>query len=141
MPLSTSIANYRSKENTQIKRQGTPAIGISPHYKKTRSLKQTASNVHWTPNETMTYETIDKIASESMQCAEKKSCQKYTKLFDWSPPLVHASQAVQYWRLLLKRSEGKVMSQHILEVTGTVAGLSLIVSPQYKFQTRVFGNL
>ncbi len=62
------------------------------------------------------------------QRAEKVTGTKYTKKFDWSPPLIQAVQAVQYWKLLLKCSKGIWVAQSTINATHAAAGLPIVTN-------------
>jgi hypothetical protein len=60
--------------------------------------------------------------------AERAAGNKYTKKFDWSPPIIQSVQAVRYWQLLLKCSKGKLVSQSTIDATYAAVGLPIVTA-------------
>jgi len=52
------------------------------------ALRQTLSAGQWTKHNRTSYEKIDKLITEAMLHAERKSRKKYTGTFAWSPELI-----------------------------------------------------
>jgi hypothetical protein len=87
---------------------------------------QNLNSVHpgeWTSKHTTDYERLDNLITESMLYAESCSAKKYTNTYEWSPTLVSAVYAERFWRLALKQSQGRCISQSLLIRTKEYAGI------------------
>lgn len=80
----------------------------------------------WSPQDQAEYEKVDKLITESMLFAEKKSCKKYTSTFTWSPALIQSVQAERFWKLHLKWNNGVSVHTATLSHTMVAAGLQNI---------------
>jgi len=79
----------------------------------------------WTLQNQTQYERLDRLITESMLYAESCAAKKYTKKFEWSPTLVRSVFAERFWRLALRRSQGRKISQILFERTRESAGITL----------------
>jgi len=60
------------------------------------------------------YNKIDRLLTEGMLTAAKRSSKKYSDKFQWSPALAKAVNIVRYWRLCMKQAKGTIVSNHHL---------------------------
>jgi len=79
----------------------------------------------WTLQNQTQYERLDRLITESMLYAESCAAKKYTNKFEWSPTLVRSVFAERFWRLALRRSQGRKISQILFERTRESAGITL----------------
>jgi len=79
----------------------------------------------WTDQTQQTYERLDKIITEAMLYAEEASAKKYINKYEWSPTLVCSVYAERFWRLALRKSQGRHISQNLFERTRLSAGIQV----------------
>ncbi len=94
---------------------------------KVKALQQEHSE--WTDHHQLEYEKLDKLITESMLYAERQSSSRYTKTYEWSPTLIQAVYAERYWRLQLRRSQGRHVTNGTLTRARVLAGLSIDPHP------------
>ncbi len=83
----------------------------------------------WHKEDYIAYERLDKLITEAMLYAERAVSSRYTKTWEWSPVMVSAVYAERFWRLALKKSSGRLVSDGLLNRTRTLAGIPQIVQP------------
>jgi hypothetical protein len=83
---------------------------------KVAALKQ-QSKTEWSEEKLLTYERLDASITQSMLYAERQTSKRYTKRYEWSPTLIKAVYAERYWRLMLRRSQGRQVSNELLQRT------------------------
>jgi hypothetical protein len=106
---------------------------------KVKTFQRKIEQGIWSKQDQEEYERVDKIITESMLFAEKKSSKKYTNTFAWSPTLVQAIQAERFWKLHLKRNNGGQVHNSTLSNTMVAAGLQNI--PDYPSINTIVGAL
>jgi hypothetical protein len=73
---------------------------------KVEQLQQVATEGLWTKDQCEVYQNTDKIITESMISAERKTGRKYSTKYDWSPTLKQAVQEFRFWRMKQKLHKG-----------------------------------
>jgi hypothetical protein len=79
----------------------------------------------WTDQDQVQYERLDQLITESMLYAESCAAKKYTNKYEWSPTLVRSVYAERFWRIALRRSQGRIVSSTFLVRTRELAGITL----------------
>jgi len=92
--------------------------------RKVEQLSKITSE-QWTLQNQTQYECLDQLITESMLYAESCAAKKYTNKYEWSPTLVRSIFAERFWRLALRRSQGRSISQTLLNRTRESAGITL----------------
>jgi len=92
--------------------------------KKVEALKH-QSKIEWLEEHLLSYERLDALITESMLYAERQVSKRYTKRYEWSPTLIKAVYAERYWRLMLRRSQGRLVSDDLLQRTRLRAAIPL----------------
>jgi len=108
------VAKYIKKLNDQLEKHK-----VSPKLQELYLLE----SHQWTDQTQQTYERLDKIITEAMLYAEEASAKKYTNKYEWSPSLVRSVHAERFWRLALRKSQGRLISQNLFERTRLSAGI------------------
>ncbi len=83
------------------------------------------SKIEWLEEHLLSYERLDALITESMLYAERQVSKRYTKRYEWSPTLIKAVYAERYWRLMLRRSQGRLVSDDLLQRTRLRAAIPL----------------
>jgi len=81
---------------------------------KIPQLLQRAENSTWTAEDTQQYEAIDRLLTEAMLSAEQTISKKVSTTYAWSPKLKEAISALRYWKLSLKRANGRTIPDSVL---------------------------
>jgi hypothetical protein len=68
----------------------------------------------WTDQDIATYEQIDSQLTEAMLVSERLVSRKFSRTFNWSPKLGSAVNSLHYWKMLLKKHKGGIVSPHKL---------------------------
>jgi len=108
------VAKYIKKLNDQLEKHK-----VLPKLQELYLLE----SHQWTDQTQQTYERLDKIITEAMLYAEEASAKKYTNKYEWSPSLVRSVHAERFWRLALRKSQGRLISQNLFERTRLSAGI------------------
>lgn len=87
-------------------------------------LYSKAMGSSWTSSNTVEYNKIDKIITDSMLYAEQSSCKRYSSKFEWSPSLIRAVQTERFWKLQLKVSKGLPVAFSMLTRVQHAAGIT-----------------
>ncbi len=77
----------------------------------------------WNAYDQLQYERLDKVITDSMLHAESCAAKKYTKKYEWSPTLLQSVHAERFWKLALRKSQGRSISTTLLERTREAAGI------------------
>jgi len=99
--------------------------GIS---KKVSDL-QRKDPTQWREEDYVTYERLDKLITESMLYAERTVSSRFTKTWEWSPVMLAAVYAERFWRLALKKSRGRSVSDDLFNRTRILAGIPKFAQP------------
>jgi len=94
---------------------------------KTESLYNIAPN-QWNTQQHIEYERLDQLITESMLYAESQAAKWYTNNYDWSPTLVRSVFAERFWRLALRHSQGRSISDDLFYRAKDNAGITVDAS-------------
>ncbi len=94
-------------------------------FDKVKILQQKEPH-QWEDADYQTYEKLDAIITESMLHAERTVGACYTKTWEWSPVLLVAVYAKRFWRLTIKKSRGRFVSDELLTRTHNLAGIQAV---------------
>ncbi len=93
--------------------------------KKVEQLITKSAEGSWSIYLSEEYQKVDKLITEAMIYAERKTGRKYSTKFDWSPALKQAVQAFRFWKMKLKLSKGLHVSPTVLQHYHSEAALPL----------------
>jgi hypothetical protein len=82
---------------------------------KLEDLTTAIAENKWQDKNTTLYNSLDASITEFMLHAERNTGKSFSKQFEWSPKLKQAVQAFRYWKLRLKFTRGRFVSNSRLE--------------------------
>jgi hypothetical protein len=77
-------------------------------------IHQSSLEGRWDSTQQEIYYNLDNKITEGMLHSERTLGKKFTGKFYWSPALKTAVQAYRFWRLLLKKAQGRPVSEMVL---------------------------
>jgi hypothetical protein len=81
---------------------------------KIPKLLKKAEQSKWEETETQSSESLDRLLTEAMLSAERQITREVSTTYAWSPPLKRAIANLLYWKLCLKRANGRTIPDSIL---------------------------
>jgi hypothetical protein len=73
-----------------------------------------AEQSKWDEADTQLYKSLDCLLTEAMLSAERQISRKVSTTYSWSPHLKRAIANLRYWKLCLKRVNGRTILDSIL---------------------------
>ena len=93
-------------------------------YDKVQALQEASENSKWTTEETLAYQIVDKLITESMIYAERHTGRRVSTRYEWSPELKQSVQEFRYWQLRYRQARNLHISTSRLETLHQQAGLT-----------------
>ena len=84
-----------------------------PNFLKKQNNQNGKRQTHNHPN-TQSSESLDRLLTEAMLSAERQITREVSTTYAWSPPLKRAIANLLYWKLCLKRANGRTIPDSIL---------------------------